>query len=131
MKLLNLLLPLALASVAAFADAQPAADAQDIPAAKSLAYSYEKLNLALPSVQLIGGVSVTTYPVAAGAAVIVPKKVYDANTALLAAYKDATQTNLQNVFAGDNPASPTWTVALTFPSVLTRDTVLAQLVTPP
>jgi hypothetical protein len=74
-----------------------------------------------------GSPPVTTCSQAPGLHYIVTAAFYSAHADVLAPYRDAVQANLQNVYAGDDPAAPTYTVALTFPDSATLAAVRNEL----
>jgi hypothetical protein len=86
---------------------------------------------------MVLGVQVTTCAAVPGVHYIIPADAFAANAntpvtvgpsvVTLAQFKDATQTNLENVYAGDDPVHPTITVALTFPDQATADAVKSAL----
>ncbi|HEV2530944.1 hypothetical protein [Phenylobacterium sp.] len=85
------------------------------------------VDMAHPQTATLEGHAYITYPAAPGVHVICTASFYVAHADVLATYRDAIQVNLQAVYAGDDPANPHATVALTFPDQATADAVRAQL----
>lgn len=75
-----------------------------------------------------GSPPVTTCTPVPGIHEITSAGFYAAHADVLAQYRDASQADLQDVYAGDDPHAPATTVALTFPDQATADAVKAQLI---
>lgn len=79
------------------------------------------------STDSLSGATIKTYPLAAGVHYKTDPATLAAFTTLLTPYVVAPVHPLQNVWAGDDPATHPMTVPLVFPDQATADSVHAQI----